>query len=195
MPTELRSLHLRTLHPNDLPKILELDRRCLGGIWSEGGYLREIESDRSDLWVLETEQQEDLIAWACLWSILDEAHVTLLAVDPAYRKQGLGQYLLWAMLQAAQHREMSWAALEVRVSNTLAINLYEKFGFKLLSHRRNYYQDNGEDAAILQLKNLQSSEVSQSIQDKAPQILLRLRESGWSAPSHDISLDKYFKKS
>ncbi len=194
MPSELRSLHLRPLQPSDIQPILELDRRCLGGLWSEGGYLREIESDRSDLWLLETEQQ-DLIAWACLWSILDEAHITLLAVDPTYRKQGLGQYLLWVMLQAAQQREMSWAALEVRVSNTRAINLYEKFGFKLLSHRRNYYQNNGEDAAILQLKNLQSANVSQSIQDKAPQILLRLHESGWSAPSHDISLEKYFKKS
>ncbi len=194
MQSELRPLHLRPLTPQDLPQILELDRRCLGGLWSEGGYLREIESDRSDLWVLESGQQT-LIAWACLWAVLDEAHVTLLAVDPTHRQQGLGQYLLWAMLQAAQQREMSWAALEVRVSNTLAINLYEKFGFKLISHRRNYYQDNREDAAILWLKNLQATIVSQSIQDKAPKILLRLHESGWSAPSHDISLEKYFKKS
>ena len=194
MSSELRVLHLRPLKPSDLEHILELDRRCLGGLWSENGYLREIESDRSDLWVLES-NPKNLIAWACLWAILDEAHITLLAVDPTYRKQGLGQYLLWSMLRAAHHREMSWAALEVRVSNTLAINLYEKFGFKLISHRRNYYQDNGEDAAILWLKNLQSAKVSQSIQDKAPQILTRLRQSGWSDPSLDISLNKYFKKS
>ena len=194
MNLTMRSLHLRPLQPSDLDQILELDRHCLGGLWSEAGYLREIESDRSDLWVLESEQQ-NLIAWACLWAILDEAHITLLAVDPAYRKQGLGQYLLWAMLQAAHQREMSWAALEVRVSNTLAINLYEKFGFRLISHRRNYYQDNGEDAAILWLKNLQATTVSQSIQDKAPKILSRLHQSGWSDPSFDISLDKYFKKS
>lgn len=194
MPSEARTIHLRPLQPSDLPQILELDRCCLGGLWSEGGYLREIESDRSDLWVLETAQRS-LIAWACLWAILDEAHITLLAVDPAYRKQGLGQYLLWAMLQAAQYRKMSWTALEVRVSNTLAINLYEKFGFTRISNRRNYYQDNGEDAAVLWLKNLQSATVSQSIQDKAPQILSRLHQSGWCDPSLDISLGKYFKKS
>lgn len=194
MPPDLRSLHLRPLAPSDLEQILELDRLCLGGLWSEGGYMREIESDRSDLWVLEADQQS-LIGWACLWSVLDEAHITLLAVAHSYRRQGLGQYLLWAMLQAAQHREMSWAALEVRVSNSLAINLYEKFGFKLIGHRRNYYQNNGEDAAILRLQNLQSAQVCQSIQAKAPEILTRLQQSGWSDPSLDCSLEKYLKKS
>lgn len=191
---DLRALHLRPLLPRDLPQVLELDRRCLGGLWTEGGYLREIESDRSELWVLESEP-DYLLGLGCLWAILDEAHVTLLAVDQAYRRQGLGQYLLWALLQAACHRQMSWAALEVRVSNTLAINLYERFGFKLIGNRRNYYQDNREDAAILQLKDLQSPKVVQSLQDKAPQILARLHQSAWSAPSLDNSLDKYFKKS
>ncbi len=191
---DLRALHLRPLLHRDLPQVLELDRRCLGGLWTEGGYLREIESDRSELWVLESEP-DYLLGLGCLWAILDEAHVTLLAVDQAYRRQGLGHYLLWALLQAACHRQMSWAALEVRVSNTLAINLYERFGFKLIGNRRNYYQDNREDAAILQLKDLQSPKVVQSLQDKAPQILARLHQSAWSAPSLDNSLDKYFKKS
>jgi len=193
MQSTLKSLHLRPLSPNDLPRILELDRCCLGGLWSEAGYLREIESDRSDLWVLMGEQH--LIAWGCLWAILDEAHITLLAVEPPYRKQGLGQYLLWTMLRAACYRKMSWAALEVRVSNTVAINLYEKFGFNLIGHRRRYYQNNGEDAAILRLKKLQSAPVIQSIQNRALPILTRLQQSGWADPSIDISLKEYFKKS
>jgi [ribosomal protein S18]-alanine N-acetyltransferase len=81
------------------------------------------------------------------------------------------------------------------LSNLLAINLYEKFGFQMIGHRRNYYQDNGEDAAILWLKHLQSETVSQSLQDKASDLLSRLHQSGWSDPSFDISLEKYFKKS
>lgn len=191
---DLRPLHLRPLIPCDLPQVLALDRRCLGGLWTEGGYLREIESDRSELWVLESEA-EGLLGLACLWAILDEAHVTLLAVEQHYRRQGLGQYLLWALLQAAYHRHMAWAALEVRVSNTLAIKLYERFGFRLIGNRRNYYQDNREDAAILQLKDLQSPKVAQSLRDKAPQILARLHQSAWSAPSLDNSLKEYLKKS
>jgi [ribosomal protein S18]-alanine N-acetyltransferase len=194
LPRVGRSLYLRPLRPLELPQALELDRRCLGGLWSESGYLREIESDQSELWVLATDPLQ-LLALGCLWAILDEAHITLLAVDPRYRQQGLGQYLLWALLQAARQRQLAWAALEVRVSNLLAINLYEKFGFQLIGHRRNYYQDNGEDAAILWLKHLQSETLSQCLQDKAPNLRSRLQQSGWSDPSLDISLEKYFKKS
>ncbi|NJN30219.1 MAG: GNAT family N-acetyltransferase [Synechococcales cyanobacterium RM1_1_8] len=209
-----RALSLQPLTEADLPLALALDRNCLGGLWSEAGYRREIESDRSELWILTTGEPvpparpplqnpppepsqpgRTILALGCLWAILDEAHITLLAVSPQWRRQGLGQYLLWALLQAAYHRQLAWAALEVRVSNAIAIDLYRSFGFQAIGQRCKYYQDNQEDAAILWLKQLQSEAVYQSLQAKAPLLHRRLHQSGWQTPTPSASVKQYFQKS
>lgn len=228
-----RPLHLQPLPLALLPQVLELDRRCLGGLWSEAGYRRELESDQSELWVLTTggivqasqgaqvgasagccnsggdkghgpgdcpgdcglDGSIQVIAMACLWAILDEAHVTLLAVDPDWRRQGLGQYLLWAILGAARSRQLSWAALEVRVSNQVALDLYGKFGFQSIGRRRRYYQDTGEDAAILWLKGLQTETFSQSHHQRGQQIHQHLQQAGWQPPTLAPCLEKYASKS
>ena len=81
--------------------------------------------------------------------IADEAHISTLAVAPAWRKRGLGELLLWSMLKQAASMGAFEATLEVRVSNHAAQNLYLKYGFERVDRRRHYYQDNGEDAWIM----------------------------------------------
>lgn len=95
------------------------------------------------------------IAMGCLWAIVDEAHITLLAVHPDMQRRGLGTLLLWALLYRAHQRGMKRATLEVRVSNKGAIALYERFGFKTAGTRKKYYSDTGEDALVLWLSGLQ----------------------------------------
>ncbi|MEO0946969.1 MAG: ribosomal protein S18-alanine N-acetyltransferase [Cyanobacteria bacterium J06641_5] len=140
---------LRELESADIPAILALDRACFGGIWSESGYQREIDSPNSTLVVLETAAQADPVGVACAWAILDEAHITLLGVRPNWRQRGLGQLLLATLLQDAQQRGLARATLEVRASNQSAIALYEKFGFRVAGDRPNYYQNPPEAALIL----------------------------------------------
>jgi len=167
---------LSTLTHDRLPEAVELDRVCLGGIWTLEGYEREFHSPNSDLFTivfnpsgvtnpLDRKTSEidleinkacgNLVALGCLWSILDEAHITLLFVHPDHRRQGLGQQLLTGLLRSARSRGLAWATLEVSEKNTAALALYQKFGFETIGKRKGYYQKTGEDALILWLKGLQ----------------------------------------
>jgi [ribosomal protein S18]-alanine N-acetyltransferase len=99
--------------------------------------------------------RQSILAFGCVWAIVDEAHITILAVHPDYRHQGFGQLLLWGLLRSAVDRELARATLEVRVDNAAALQLYEKFGFKVAGRRKKYY-DNTDDALILWKGQLQS---------------------------------------
>ncbi len=138
---------MRPLTSADVPAALDLDRRCFGGIWTASGYQREIDSPQSTLVLLETAACP--IGLGCFWAILDEAHITLLGIHPAWRGRGLGQLLLVALLEEAREQAMARATLEVRASNRAAIALYEKFGFRTAGRRRGYYKSPAEDALIL----------------------------------------------
>jgi [ribosomal protein S18]-alanine N-acetyltransferase len=207
-------LVLESLTADLLPAIVELDRLCLGGLWTIDGYRRELESPNSDLLIIRvgggqgTEIKtssvaspassispppphsplptphsplptpHSLLALGCIWSIADEAHITLLGVHPDYRKQGLGQLMLYALLKAAYRRELQWATLEVRVSNQAAIDLYKKFRFQEVGIRKRYY-NNQEDALILWLNGLQNPEFRQILEEWKREISDRLEQSGW----------------
>ena len=129
-----------------------------------------------------------LLGIGCLWAILEEAHITILAVHPDYQRQGLGQVLLWALLRSAWQRGLEWATLEVRASNRAAIALYQKFGFSEVGKRRRYYQDTGEDALILWHNGLQQPDFQQTLKIWQSQAGDRLCQSGWGLPLVDESL-------
>jgi ribosomal-protein-alanine N-acetyltransferase len=149
----LLKLQLKPPTTEQLPHLCALDQICLGGIWTLEGYQRELQSPNSTLLVLslpaKNGQEESIIGCGCFWAILEEAHLTLLAVHPEYQGQGLGQLLLYTLLKNAQERGLERATLEVRASNQEALSLYKKFGFKIAGRRKGYYQKTGEDALIL----------------------------------------------
>lgn len=150
-----------------LPAALYLDRQCFGGLWTLDGYQRELDSPNSDLLIFlpspspsssppAPSAHPPIIGLGCSWAIVDEAHITLVGIHPQYQRQGLGQAMLIALLQAAQIRGLKRSTLEVRASNQSAIALYSKFGFQEAGRRRRYYQDTGEDALVLWRSGLQS---------------------------------------
>lgn len=120
-----------------------------------------------------------LIGLGCYWAILEEAHITMLAIDPAYQRQGLGQALLYALIASAHARGLERATLEVRVSNASALSLYQKFDFREAGRRRRYYPDNDEDALVLWRGGIQTPEFSERLRDWQQQVCDRLRKSGW----------------
>lgn len=190
------ALAVKFLQPELLDAAWQLDQQCLGGLWTPAGYQREMASPNSDLIALtcsllppneqsaegagHTQGRECLIGLACLWSILDEAHITLLAVDPDYRHQGLGQMLLWTLLLLAQDRGLQWATLEVRPSNQAAISLYSKFGFKEVGRRRGYYTDPDEDGLILWRHHLHHPDFGQTLAQWYREIQANLPQSARS---------------
>ncbi len=150
MMSDLRLLEKcrQSIEDQHLDSLVRLDQLCLGGLWTKEGYQRELDSPNSELLGL-FDNLDTLIGFGCFWAILEEAHITILMVHPDYRGQGLGQFLLTSLLKAAVQRQLERATLEVRASNTVALSLYQKFGFKVAGTRKGYYPKTGEDALIL----------------------------------------------
>jgi [ribosomal protein S18]-alanine N-acetyltransferase len=174
----LLDLKLQPLTSDDLSAVLELDKACFGGLWTLEGYQRELDSPNSDLLGLFSPVSSlELLGMGCFWSILEEAHITILAVHPQYHCQGLGQALLYSLLKTASDRGLERATLEVRASNLAAISLYQKFGFKTAGRRRRYYQDNGEDALIFWLGDLQHPKFQSTLHSWETMVSDRLSKS------------------
>ncbi len=169
------SVLCRPVASSDLPEVITLDHRCFGGLWNEDGYSREIDSPNSDLLLVETQvtEQPYIIGVGCLWAILDEAHITLLGIDPSFQRQGLGGWLLIHLLLAASDRGLTHATLEVRQSNQAALALYESFGFQVAGERKRYYADD-ESAFILWRNHLQDSEFLAELQAQRHQFIAKL---------------------
>ena len=179
-PRSVTLLELKRVAPQRLSAIVELDQVCFGGLWTLEGYQRELDSPNSEFLGLSVPvRSHSLVGMGCLWAILEEAHITILAVHPQYQRQGLGQALLIALLTVAERLGLERATLEVRASNHSALSLYHKFGFKIAGRRRRYYRDTGEDALILWRGGLQYPEFSQTLADWKQHICGRLLLAGW----------------
>lgn len=124
---------------------LDLDRRSLGGLWTSTQWSRELEDPQRPglgIW-----RGEHLLAMACGWVILDELHITLIAVDPEQRRRGLGRQILQGLLKQSRGMGAAQATLEVSAANSAALGLYQSMGFETVGIRRGYYC-NGEDGLI-----------------------------------------------
>lgn len=181
-------LELKPITPQMLSAVLELDLLCFGGLWTMEGYQRELDSPNSDLLGLSIPiiPNASLLGMGCQWAILEDAHITLLAVHPDYQGLGLGQALLISLLTAAYEHGLERATLEVRATNQPALSLYQKFGFKTAGRRRRYYKDTGEDALILWRGDLQEPEFHQTLAIWHSAICDRLKVAGWD---FQITLD------
>ena len=96
----------------------------------------------------------ETVGYAGMWLVIDDAHVTNVAIRKDLRGQGLGEKLMRALIQLAADSGMIWMTLEVRRSNAAAQGLYRKLGFVDVGWRKRYYEDNGEDALLMGLEHL-----------------------------------------
>ncbi len=161
------SFVLQPLSESLLNAAVELDQMVLGGFWSLQSYQEEFHRESSDLlglWAVPPFQHPPLLAVGCAWTILDEAHIILMAVHPHYRRQGFGVGMLLKLLDLARNRGMKYATLEVRASNEAAIALYTKLGFTSVGKRPKYYADNDEDALVMWRSGLQLPEFGEQIE-------------------------------
>jgi ribosomal-protein-alanine N-acetyltransferase len=176
----LQKIYLKQPGSEHLAAIVDLDRACLGGIWTLEGYRRELDSPNSHLAILTLPgDPETIIGCGCFWAIVEEAHITLLAIHPDYQGRGLGKLLLFKLLEKAVQRQLERATLEVRVSNSVAIALYERFGFQTAGRRKNYYHQTGEDALILWRGDLRKAGFSEQLDRWREDIGGQLSRQGW----------------
>ncbi|MBI4609849.1 MAG: ribosomal protein S18-alanine N-acetyltransferase [Candidatus Rokubacteria bacterium] len=133
----------------DLDSVLAIERASFASPWSRGAFLYELEQNRvARCWVARAVRE--VVGYLCLWEVASEVHITNLAVHPAWRRRGVAQALLGAILEDARRRRLGVAVLEVRPTNHEARGLYERFGFHVIGRRKGYYPDTGEDALIME---------------------------------------------
>ena len=148
------TLQLQRLSPAHLEACLALDQAALNGLWTRAQWQQELlEPQRPCIGLLEGDQ---LLAMACGWLVVDELHITAVAVTPKRRRQGLGHRVLQGLLAEARIRGATQATLEVSASNEAAAGLYARCGFRTAGIRRGYYR-NGDDA-LIQWVGLQDTE-------------------------------------
>lgn len=141
-------IRLDPMRPEDLEEILWVEKSSFRTPWTR--QLFEEEFRHPDLsHFLVAHCQEHVVGYMGFWLVLDEAHITNLAVHPAFRRRKVGERLVRAVLELAVKLGARRATLEVRAGNEAAQRLYAKFGFRLAAVRRGYYVDNQEDALIL----------------------------------------------
>ena len=144
----MNGYRIRTAEERDIDRLTELDALCFSMPWSREAFHQELcENPLAFYMVLESE--DNVIGYAGLWMILSEGHITNVAVEPAMRRKGLAELLLRELFQQAGDRGIQRFTLEVRPSNVAANGLYEKLGFVVMGRRKQYCEDNGEDALIL----------------------------------------------
>lgn len=99
----------------------------------------------------------NILGYAAMWLMVDEAHITSIAVRETHRRRGIGELLLTSIIDLATELEAQIVTLEVRTSNLSAQALYEKYGFSRVGLRRGYYSDDGEDALIMTAEDITSA--------------------------------------
>ena len=146
----MSGLVIRPMDLETVAQVAELERLCFADPWSLNSLL--VEALNQDAVYLTALRDNLVLGYVGMHHILDEGHITNLAVSPACRRQGVGRLLLEALIAYAGEEGMAFLTLEVRASNAAAIALYSAFGFTPAGLRRGYYQNPKEDALIMTRK-------------------------------------------
>ena len=143
------SLSLRVMTLSDLPEVLAIERQVQFAPWSEKLFGDGLERGHDCRVAVDVEGR--VVGFSVVQSILDEAHLLNIAVDPARQGQGIGRQLLAAVTESAAARQASMIFLEVRSGNLRAIDLYNRAGFNEIGLRKNYYPapGGGKEHAVM----------------------------------------------
>lgn len=143
----LQEIAVAPMTPVDLDEVIVIERHSFPSAWSRGSYERELRSHNSHYFVARREGR--LVGYIGMWVVVDEAHITTLAVHPGCRRRGLGSHLLHLLMEHARRRGAARVTLEVREQNLAAISMYRALGFQQTGVLRGYYGDTGENGLVM----------------------------------------------
>lgn len=147
-------IFITAMTPLHLDQIMVIEHACFIAPWSKSTYYRELVSNPYASYFVAMKDDDIVVGYAGTWLILDESHITNIAVAPAWQRQGVGKKLMEHLLCISLGQGAKSITLEVRRSNTEAQNLYDSLGFVVAGVRRGYYTDNQEDALIMWLRDI-----------------------------------------
>lgn len=133
---------------DDVSEVYDIERLSFETPWSEETLTYEVEKNLFSKYVV-AKIDGVVVGYGGMWIIIDEAHITNIAVHPEYRGIHIGDKILKALIDTSQNMGIYAMTLEVRKTNIAAQNLYKKYGFEVAGVRPKYYADNNEDAIIM----------------------------------------------
>lgn len=147
---------------DDVDGVQVVERASFPLPWPANAFRHELTQNKNARYVV-ARDGERIVAYAGLWLMVDEAHITTFAVLPEVRRRRIGERLLQRLFEIAQELKAEWLTLEVRASNLAAQRLYEKYGFRRAGVRRRYYSDNNEDALIMWTERIKEPAVRERL--------------------------------
>lgn len=148
MDDHLRSSRIVRMQPQHIERLAEIERLCFSKPWSYDGLAEEL-SNPLAVFFVEEDENGVAVGYAGMHHIVDEGYITNIAVHPDFRRRGIATKLLQALDKYADESGLTLLTLEVRRSNTTAINLYKREGFDEEGVRRGFYECPAEDALIM----------------------------------------------
>jgi len=153
-PARLEITRMKRRH---LKRVMAIEREAYPRPWSPNLFISEMSDEHTRAYLV-AKLGREVIGYAGIVSYGEEAHITTIAVDPRQHRMKVGSRLMYELFQYAIRMEANAVSLEVRVSNWGAQRLYERFGFRPVGVRKNYYQEIGEDALIMWVDDVQTAE-------------------------------------
>jgi [ribosomal protein S18]-alanine N-acetyltransferase len=174
-------VHISPMRRRHLRSVLRIEGQVYPTPWTHGLFVSELALRSSRIYVI-ARVGRDVIGYAGLMMSLDDGHVTTIAVDPEWQRQGVATRLLVTLAQEALARGATALTLEVRLSHHGAQRLYQRFGFKAVGVRKGYYADTGEDALIMwahEVDQPEYSELLERLDRGVPGTTVRDRPRAW----------------
>jgi ribosomal-protein-alanine N-acetyltransferase len=152
-------LEITPMTSDDIRAVLRIETLSFSSSWPPSAFHSELNDNKLAHYFVGREPNPDgppgeVIAYGGIWVILDDAHITTIAVHPDWRGKRYGEQMVVHLLRESIARGASWITLEARESNDVAQALYRKYGFTTVATRRAYYSDNGENAVVMWAGNL-----------------------------------------
>ncbi len=144
----MEDVRISRMQLSDLDEVMEIEKVCYPTPWSRRAFVGELTENVYAHYIV-AQAGDELIGYAGMWVILEEAHVTNVSVHPKHRRMGLGKRLLYELIERARNLGAARMTLEVRPSNHVARTLYSQTGFVECGRRKGYYTDTQEDAIIM----------------------------------------------
>ena len=141
-------LFIRRMTIDDVDEVYEIEKSTFVLPWSKQSFVNEMTRNTCSRYLVASHIGK-IVGYAGVWIVLDEGHITNIAVLEEMRGQGIAYTLTKSLMQYASNLGVAYLTLEVRTSNLIAQNLYKKLGFIKVNVRKNYYEDNGEDALLM----------------------------------------------
>ena len=142
------------MQKSEINDVMEIEKRAYGEHhWSKDSFYNELSNDLAHYYSA-FDENNNLAGYAGTWLIIDEAHITTIAIKPEMKRKKIGETLLQKIINLCYENGIKYITLEVRESNIPAIRLYEKYGFKSLGIRKGYYQNNNENALVMWTENI-----------------------------------------